>query len=260
MYNSSNNGIGSLPLVVCVATPERKLNYRWFDDSTVLDKPELKIMTEDDIRVLQQKGVVFPSFPQLNDLFILHPYDTGKYIRIEDVEKASVRSAKFFKYKKILQELGAISYKVNSAITKEYEFKTDIGLQGGYSEKASAKLDVNNGSNFKEKMGFVLGATFDGVRTVSEQSYNNAKALIEKYRLQDDEFIGSLVDARNPSITNHQRTEHLRLEVMSDFNRCVDVAASFNMVKIFEFSANVKHSIEHKEEYILEIDVTFPEQ
>ena len=178
------------------------------------------------------------------------------------MESAKIRASKFFKYKEILQELGAISYKVVSGTTRIYKVETNVKVDGKASFKTpvKTKFDVNNKEDFASQMGFGLEATFDGVRTVSEESYNNAWSLIEKYRLQDDDFIVSLVRARNPHIENHQRTEHLRYEAMQEFNKCVDVAVAFNVAKVFDLSAKIKHAISEKVDYSLEIDVAFPEQ
>ena len=249
----------NFPLVVCLATPERKANYQWFEGSIALKDPNIKIETLED---LQNRGCTTPVDAKTNDLLILHPYEQNKYIHIEDVESAIIKASKFFKYKEILQELGALSYNVVSGNMRIYKAETDINVDGKASFKTpvESKVDVKNKEDFFSKMGFGLKATFDGVRTVSEESYNNAWSLIEKYRLQDDECIVSLVRARNPHIENHQRTEHLRYEAMQEFNKCVDVAVAFNVAKVFDLSAKIKHAISEKVDYSLEIDVAFPEQ
>lgn len=184
-----------------------------------------------------------------------------RYIHIEDLEKSETKAAKFFKYKEILQELGAVTYKVVSGTKEEYERDTSVNVGVSFiKSKPNAKVDVNDKENFTNTMGFGLEATFDGVRTISDQSYQNAKKLIEKYRLEDDIFINTLVNARDPRKENHQRTEHLQYKAMQEFNRCVDVATAFSVVKIFDFSTNVKNTINKKVEYSLVIDIEFPEQ
>lgn len=63
---------------------------------------------------------------------------------------------------------------------------------------------------------------------------------------------------RDPKKLIHQLTEHLKYEAMHEFNKSVDVAVAFNMVSIFNFSTNVKHAINEKVEYSLDINVEFP--
>lgn len=249
----------ALPLVVCLCTPERKNNYKWFEGSNALTDPNITIETLEDLR---NRGCMIPFDSKVNDLLILHPYEQNRYIHIEDVESAKIRASKFIKYKEILQELGALSYKVVSGTTREYKVETNVNVDGkaSFKKTTEAKVDVESKEEFFSKMGFGLEATLDGVRTISEQSYNNAWALIEKYRLQDDDFIVSLVRARDPHKENHLRTEHLRYEAMQEFNKCVDVAVAFNVATVFDLSTKVKHAISEKVDYSLEIDVAFPAQ
>lgn len=260
MCNNSNSS-SNLPLVVCISTPERKGNYKWLDGGSLLASPKIQIWSLDDVKEMRGKGILIPSYTDLNDLLILHPYETSRYIHIEDLEKSETKAAKFFKYKEILQELGAVSYKVVSGTKEEYERDTSVNVGASYKVKpAEAKVDVEDKESFTYTMGFGLEATFDGVRTISDQSYQNAKKLIEKYRLEDDIFINTLVNARDPRKENHQRTEHLQYKAMQEFNRCVDVAVAFSAVKIFDFSTTVKNTINKKVEYSLVIDIEFPEQ
>ena len=212
----------------------------------------------DDVKKMQDIGISIPPYAELNDLLILHPYDINRYIHIEDLEKSETKAAKFFKYKEILQELGALSYNVVSGTIENYERDTSVHAEASFKSKGNAKVDVKDKESFTNTMGFGLEATFDGVRTISDQSYQNAKKLIQKYRLENDIFINTLVNARDPQKENHQRTEHLQYKAMQEFNRCVDVAVAFNAVKIFDLSANVRNTINKKAEYNLIIDVEFP--
>ena len=259
MCNNSNSS-SHLPLVVCISTPERKGNYKWLDGGSLLASPKIQIWSLDDVKEMRVKGILIPSYAELNDLLILHPYETNRYIHIEDLEKSETKAAKFFKYKEILQELGAVSYKVVSGTKEEYERDTSVNVGASFKSKGNGEVDVNDKENFTNTMGFGLEATFDGVRSISDRSYQNAKRLIEKYRLEDDIFINTLVNARDPQKENHQRTEHLQYKAMQEFNRCLDVAVVFNAVKVFDFSTNVKNAINEKVEYSLVIDVEFPEQ
>ena len=236
----------NLPLVVCVCTPERKLNYKWFEGGMALNNPNIAIETLEN---LQNQKCFIPKDTKNNDLLILHPYEQSKYIHIEDIESPKIRSSKFFKYKEILQELGASNYKVVSGKTMAYKAETNV--EGKTSFKiiktpVELEVKVDNKDDFSSKMGFGLVATLEGVRTVGEDSYNNAKALIEKYGLQDDDFIVSLVNSRDPNKENHLLTEHLHYEAMQEFNKCIDAAVAFNAAKVFDFSTNIKRAISEK--------------
>lgn len=259
MCNNFNNSDNNIPSVICIGTPERKENYLWFKGSDKINNPKIAIET---IEGLRSRGFVFPRDLAMNDLLILHPYEQNKFIHIEDVENGNIKASKFFKYKEILQDLGALSYEVKSVATKVYEVKLEAEGDVSYKKvktPVELEVDVSKKEDFLSKMGFDLKSSFDGVRTISKQSYNHAKQLVEQYRLQDDEFINTLIKARDPDKENHQRTEHLRCESMQEFNKCVDVAVAFNAVSIFNFSANIKHAISGKVEYSLDIDVIFPE-
>ena len=181
MYNNSNSS-SDLPLVVCISTPERKRNTKWFEGGSLLAPPKIQIWTLDDVKEMRGKGIIIPSYTDLNDLLILHPYEISRFIHIEDLEKSETKAAKFFKYKEILQELGAVRYKVVSGTKEEYERDTSVNVGVSFKSKGNGKVDVKDNENFTNTMGFGLEATFDGVRTISDQSYQNAKKLIEKYQ------------------------------------------------------------------------------
>ena len=119
---------------------------------------------------------------------------------------------------------------------------------------------TNDEEEFKSKMGFELKDTFQGVNTISEQSFLHAKELVNQFRLQDDEYINTIIRKRDPKKENHKLTEHLYCEAMQEFNKCIDVAAAFNAASVFNLSSNVKHAISQKVEYSLNIDVAFPTQ
>lgn len=250
----------NFPIVVCLATPERKANYQWFEGSEALKSNNIIVETIDGIKSM---GVTIPYDATIDDLLMLHPYEYNKYIHIEDVENAMIKATKFFKYSEILQELGAESYKVVSGATKVYQVQTDVKGKVSYKKittPAELEINVKKTNDFMSKMGFNLTDTFDGVRTISEDSFINANNLVNQYRLQDDEFITSLIKKRDPRKANHNRTELLHYEAMQEFNKCIDVAVAFNAVSIFDFSAKVKHAISEKVEYNLEIEITFPKQ
>ena len=260
MRNNTNFGSNNLPLVVCVSTIERKQNYQWFEGGNHLAIPQISIDTLDELR---NKAIVLPTDVRENDLLILHPYDINRYIHIEDVESTMVKQTKFFRYSEILQDLGATSYEVTSIKTTVYKVETDV--EGKVSLKKvktpiDLEVNVNDEVEFKSKMGFRLKDTFQGVHTISEQSFLHAKELVNQYRLQEDEFINSLIKKRDPQKENHKLTEHLQCEAMQDFNKCIDVAVAFNAATIFNLSTNVKHAISQKVEYSLDIKVIFPEQ
>lgn len=246
--------------MVCVCTEEKKDNYKYYDGGRFLIDPNIAIETLDD---LQSRGCHYPSDVKLNDLLILHPYDQNKYIHIEDVESAMVKQTKFLRYSEILQDLGATSYKVTSVITNVYEAKTDVHGKVSFEKiKTPVDLDVNvnKQEDFKSKLGFELSDTFKGVCSISEQSFEHVNDLVKQYRLQDDEYIKTLINKRRPGKENYQLTEHLHCETMHEFNKCLDVAVSFNVATFLDLSTNIKHAISQKVEYILDIDVSFPEQ
>ena len=50
----------NFPLVVCLATPERKANYQWFEGSIALKDPNIKIETLEDegtVKVAREKDM-----------------------------------------------------------------------------------------------------------------------------------------------------------------------------------------------------------
>ena len=80
---------------MCVSTIERKQNYQWFDGGNQLAIPQISIDTLEELR---NEAIILPTDVRENDLLMLHPYDTNRYIHIEDVESPMVKQTKFFRY------------------------------------------------------------------------------------------------------------------------------------------------------------------
>lgn len=249
------NEFDELPQVIYVATPERTVNYRWAEGSKNIS-PSVKILTKESVLQLECEK---PKHIMEGDILMLHPFKENMYINVNDVQ--NIKYAKFYAYKRIAQQLGAIHYEVVSASqqTTKRTFGTDNHVT--YGKLNDLGLNVKNEKDFLKKMGFSLKADFDGVSSISQESYDKAKQLVKEFNLETDAGITALIESRDPIIKNQETYEEVTCFMMNEINSTLDVAFSLKAANsVFSLDSKTTNSIENTEIVKLTIKYTFPKR
>lgn len=251
---NNENKYDNLPRVIRVDTEERKRNYKWAENSKNLNR-QVCVCTIEELRA--NPSINLPKRLAIGDVLMLHPYETNLYLNIEECE--NLRISKFMHFCAIAQKLGAKSYKLSYGEYKSGESTIDASGKVG-SPRWGGEVDIKKKEKFEKKTGFKLEDSFDGVRIISEESFEKAKELAARYNLENDDYIKLLLEKRDPSNENHQHYEHVHCEVSKEINSELDAALSIDAVGIFDLSANVKQTMKNRESIVVDIEFEFPSE
>lgn len=250
---NTENKYDNLPIVIRIDSEERTRNYKWAYNSKNLNR-QVDICTIEELRA--NPSINLPKRLEIGDVLMLHPYETNLYINIEECD--NLRISKFKHFCAIAQKLGAKSYKLSYGEYKSGETAFDASGGVGSPRWGKGSVDIKKKEQFEEKTGFKLEDSFDGVRIISEESFEKAKELAARYNLENDDDIKLLLEKRDPSNENHQHNEHVHCEVSKEINSELDAALSIDAVGIFDLSANVKQTMRKRESIIVDIEFEFP--
>ena len=247
--------MNNLPRVIHVVSEERKTNYTWDSTSEYMDK-NIKVLTENDLKSDEYKGIKWPSFVSEGDVLILHPCECNAYINVSDIAKH--RNDTFFKYKDIAGLLGAKMYKITRAEKITCERSIDAKANFGIKDKVKTHPSVEDEEKFKETCGFELTAKWPGQCRISDETYQEALTKQKKYRLEDDEQIKTLIEGRNPRRANLDQHLSVTYETSNEINKNLDIALTIDCCKAFNINATIKQNLKHREDLKLTIEFEFP--
>lgn len=247
-------GNNTMPTVIYISSAERKRNYTWFEDGNTLHDENIAFCTLDDLRFTT---IDYPANLKDGDIIIKKTNSNTQFIRVEDVH--SHKWDKFYIIKDIVQLLGAKKYSFIAAEIEERE--RTISLKAGVNYKAiKSKVKIDNNEEFRIKEGLSFEGKFDGIKSIDNVSYRKAQELLIKYNLLDDEFVCQLVRSRDPERKNHERYERLKINLLEDFNRSMDIAAKFSCVPLVSISTEAKETLKYRKDLTIEIQIEFPDK
>lgn len=245
--------VHNLPQVIKVETPERVKSYRWDENIKQLDS-HVAVLDLDSID--KMKNVSFSNHPAIGDVFVLHPYAANKYINILEID--NIKNSKFYAYSEIAQQLGALSYEIELA--KKITEKATISVDGNIVVKPYGDLSagIQNEKKFEEEFGFKMKSELNGVKVISNQSFEKAKELVCKYNLESDDMINSLINKRDPSNENLYNSENIQCKLSKEINSALNIAFSLSLLSVFEIDTKIKKTLENREDIVLNIKFVFP--
>ena len=259
--NNSNNSIGgssinNLPEIIIICNEERLTNYKWFDNAQeILCNPSVQLLTKDTLQA--QLNITFPRIIHENDMLMLNPFKQNDYIKIEDI--LDVGKAKFFAYTSVFQQLGACYYRIRKGEEYTKERGTNVKAKGRI-KLVNIRFGFNRKDKFRTKYGFDLEGNLDGVRTISDMSYKEAKRIVHERCLDDDIIINDLIEKRNPQYENHKNREVVKLSLYEEVDKRLDMAAKVSSTGIFTINAKVRDTIKETRNIVLTIEVKFPDK
>ena len=257
--NGNNKGTGNneLPQVVYLTNEEEAVNLVWFQNvpKYITTDSRIKVAT---IEGINEQGALVPKDATVGDVLILNPYEEATYLQAEDTQRNDNKVVKLLKLTEIFQKLGASSYKINYGVKskKEREFDEKVGVKYKIvNGEESVKLKTEE----MKQMGIEIDGEFAGNKVVSEKSYREAQALAFRYKLLDNQYVKSLINKRAPGQEHPMEREHIKIELMEDYNKRLDVAAKLDVAGgIFKLKADVKNAVKINETITLDIEVSFP--
>ena len=207
------------------------------------------------------KSEVLTSSPLfLNDVLLKHPFEEGKYVKIEEAEMLIIKS-KLNIIKELCSSLGATSIKSSVHILETKSINENISANGGSSFfQIGAKIDVKklNSQKSKYEQEIIDETEFIKPTTFSlEETYPGAKEIVEKYKLNNDPDIKSLLTLMNPQRKGSiLKRQIVKFNASSEVNNLFELSASLD-VKELGLSANFTKTIEQINTLQITLDVTF---
>ena len=188
---------------------------------------------------------------------MLNPFMRNDYIEIDDI--VDVGKAKFFAYTSVFQQLGACFYRIRKG--EEYTKERGANVKAkGRIKLVNFRFGFKRKDKFRTKYGFDIEGDLDGVRTISDMSYQEAKRIVHERCLDDDIIINDLIEKRNPLYENHKNRELVKLSLYEEVDKRLDMAAKVSSTGIFTINSKVRNTIKDTRNIVLTIEVKFPDK
>lgn len=205
---------------------------------------------------IEQEGYYVPENAGIGDTLVKNPYGEPYYQFVQDAKISFVHD-KFNKICEIAQLLGAVSIELTSYSSDEQNNKKNVS---GAANINAVKLEggaqiEDNASIFN---GFKVKDELVPVRVLDEESYQCAQEFANKYRLNMEPDIASLIRARNPKHPSTITSRHLQIYMSQEIDRILDITAKISWIGIGEANANININAKESTREILDIEVCFP--
>lgn len=243
--------------VIHVVSPERSLNYMYFPDYSPQRYRGIQFISIDKIPTYKNSGYILPNHIGEGTVLFKHPFLANQYVNGTDASQR-FRYSRFLQISEVLQLLGASRYEVGTVWEEVVERSWDVnGTLSIRAIKSSLKIEDKNEK--EKKVGFKLEDSFDGIKYISEDSWQQAKNLASKYGLMEDEFIHSIINQRNPHIKNAIKHRTYTLDVTEEENHYLDIAFALTALTACNLDVSFKKVVKEQHRMKMEIEYFFNE-
>lgn len=244
-----------------VAKREEAESAKYFENvRRVLESnPCLQIISIDNlIRLRNDETLLVPESIYAGMILVSNPYlNRNAFINAENAS-FEIRRWKLHKILEIAGLLGAKSCSYSERKGIEYKRKINDDFTVRKSNWFTTNLKLDSDENFKKIMGVEVNGEFPGVDQVSELSYNDAILLAESTGLNTDPEIDLLLSTRNPRRENRQTNYSYHFNMTQEANSYLDAAFALSIAGVFDISANLKSTLETKQDIDFCIQFMFP--
>lgn len=196
----------------------------------------------------------------LNDVLLKHPFEEGKYVKIEESEILIIKS-KLNIIKELCSSLGATSIKSSVHILETKNLNKKNSVDGGSSYiNVNSETEISNSKKSKYEQEIIDETEFIKPMNFSiEETYSSAKDIAEKYNLNNDPDIKSLLTLMDPQRKGSiLKRQIVKFNASSEINNLFEISASLKSSPIdLGLSANFYKTIEQINTLQITLDVTF---
>lgn len=245
----------NLSRVLCVTTPEKAVNYRWEENSELLDGKGIAVVDMVEIKRLQTEGVQFDNAGAIiteGTVFGLHPYRENCYVNLalpeEELLDAKVDLlAQFYKY------LGVRSIHFEAEFSEEE--KREFSADGSVKYKVvEAKAEYKNTQENKMKKRFSRNETYEG--EFSDETYRKAQNMYKQIGF--NRHLQYLLKQRNPEDGNKIKSQEIEVELTSELNELTEAAFSLTAFGgVFSLKGNFMEKVSTKKTIKLKTKIEF---
>ena len=157
---------------------------------------------------------------------------------------------------RIIKCLGAtkkdFKLEINQISTVEYNINADIDY------KINADINYNNSETkrLSKHISTVLEFT---PSPLSAESYEEAKRYAEKYNLNNNTHINSLLELRDPeSIGSEEKYYEINTTISSELNSALDIAIGLKAMNgLFSFKSSFNKIVSERKDIQLQLKISF---
>jgi hypothetical protein len=220
---------------------------------SLITNPEIEIVTLDQLDDFNAKYEILGGTRLTNNMMlVLSPFDDLKYVEISEA-RSLIPLEKYQVILLLSQYLGARSVTVRSAYIKnkkeaftlEFSGKKEVVKGTAKAENQSMRSLLNN---------LAIESNFEG----GEIKYDQAKKLLKEKNLVGDLFLSSLLEMRNPEISNDNSLIDLthKVSLSESLQRTFEFVSKISIPTSY-FQIDYKSIVEQHSEISLEINVSF---
>lgn len=225
--------------VLYIESDEKSLNWK-FREGFDKCKSGITVCSIDyDVPKLVENNIL-PGNVQIGDTFIKSPYDE-KYIAIKDYEITTMQD-KASHIAEVARLLGALSceqeIEVEDVVGRKYEGTLDASYEP-VKITAEVKKEVEN----KTKNSIRVVSTYSHAKVPTIEDYERAKEYAGLHCLLRDSSVDSLLKARNPNETNLMSEREIVVNLSSESNTNLDIAAKLSVMQnVFKLNTTFHES------------------
>lgn len=206
--------------VICVVNPDEKYRlskYCGFDTSIMV--------TPYDVQNLKEKGYILPQIKE-SHTYSLHPDHDKVYIELNEQVEDNIVLERVNRISTIISLLGGKRMQVLATSLKLNDINKSIegSIKG---EQPVGTVEVSGTRSMEEKKSIENDIKYEVIwipGNYTVDSYEQAKKLVEKYRMDNDTSISDIMRQRDPSHPNPMKHKTLHVDVRNDLERLRNIA------------------------------------
>lgn len=231
-----------------------KIKYDEYDEERNIAFLTKKCALEwEQLKSINIRGAINFKDCKNGTIFIKHPFLPKTYIELEaSHDSQEIMHEKMVCISNIIQALGAKKLSGKAHFKREEVLNIKNSTDIKYMKvKTSAKIEKNKNEQLNKQ--FFLNQTWTGA--FSEESYNKAKQLVLDFGLESDIDIMTVLQQRDPSNCNANKTFEVTTELTRELNKTLDIAVDF-IVNAVELKNDYKSIIKKRDiiDYTLNLE------
>jgi len=239
--------------VIRIEHDEKSMNWEWHPNSEKVGNVDV-LSYEYEVPELISKGIL-PKNVQTGDTFLLSPYD-DKYILIQDYER-EVMQDKANRVAEIARRLGALHCHYEICVVEMKETTSDVEVYAG-CKYVNVDVNVKNEEQNKMKNSIRVTSSYPNARIPSIADYKGACQYAKDHNLLRDSGVHPLLEGRNPETTNMLGEQGISINLSSDSQSVLDIAANLSILKgVFSLGFKYKDSFKYRKTVMMNINYKF---
>lgn len=223
--------------VIVLASPERCINYKWFENADKIDN-QLQLLTSEYVGSSEFPCQIDKSNGLKEGMILIrNPFNATHFVNVTDLEDQTLKY-KLNAMNDIGLRLGAKSIEIYSKVENSEQRDVDVNVDGNF-KVAKGKVDVKvTQDRYSSDEYKIISKNPETIFT--EESYREAIQKANESGLINEPRINSLLQNRNPKnpfFTNGKF--EVQASALEEANKKLDIAVSASYLVKFNVDINV---------------------